>query len=51
MVPVFVDQAIGTDEAEEEEKVAPFVPKITEDVACQYSEIPQVKVTFEEPPE
>ena len=51
MMPVFVDQAIGTDEVEEEEKAAPFVPKVTEDAACQYSEMPSVHVTFEEPPE
>ena len=46
-----VDQACGDDEVEEEEKVAPFVPKVTEEAACQYSEIPEVRVTFEEPPE
>ena len=51
MMPVFVDQAIGKDEVEEEEKAAPFVPKVTEDAACQYSEMPSVHVTFEEPPE
>ena len=49
-MPVFVDQAIGTDEVEEEEKAAPFVPKVTEDAACQYSEMPSVHVTFDEPP-
>lgn len=63
MMPVFVDQAIGTDEVEEEEKVsgfkpinfmkkaASFIPAVTEDAACQYSEMPSVHVAFEEPHE
>ena len=51
MMPVFVDQAIGTDEVEVEEKAASFIPAVTEDVACQYSEMPSVHVAFEEPHE